>query len=142
MNDVLKLADEKLLIQKRIIAGINGLRRHRVNRADVSILDRIVPLVAPRLAYQNRGKEALSFVPFLHREKAQVPFKFAVVVHEIAILLQRYWELIRSDQTTGLYPRLKALEGWAKYGLEECELLGGPGVGYSLFNVALQKEGE
>lgn len=142
MNDELKLADEKLLIQKRIIAGINGLRKHLVNRADISILDRIVPLVAPRLAYQGRGRDALSFIQGLHRPKAMIPERTSVVFHEIAVLLDRYWELIRSDQTTGLYSRLTQLEGWAKYGLEECELLGGPTVGYDLFNRALQREGE
>lgn len=149
MQDEIKLADEKLQIQRRIQKGIFGLRGHLVNRADINVLDRITLLVNPGLAYRDhRGirpygpDELSSFISNLHRARAQVPKKLSVVFHEIAVLLFHYWELIRSDQTSGLDSRLIQLEGWAKYGLKECELLGGPGVGYSLFNRAVQKEGE
>lgn len=142
MKDEIKLADEKIQIQKRINRVINGLRRHLVHRADVNVLDRLSILVSPGLAYKEEGRMALSFIRDLNRSKAQVPEKLAVVFHEAAHLLLRFWELIRTDQTVGLYTLLDHLEGYAKTGLDECELLGGPSIGYSLFNRAVQREGE
>lgn len=143
MNDETKLADKKIQIQNRIRDALMGLRLYlRADRAALAYLDRIVVLVSPRMAYQDRGKDALSFLPNLHREKARTPEKHTIVFHEIAILLQRYWELIRTDQTSRLYSRLIRLEGWAKHGFNECEILGGPNIGYTLFDLAAQREGE
>lgn len=140
-NDEVTLKEKKLLIQQRISKAIVGLRRHwRADRTATAALDRIAILVNPGMAY-GRGKDALSFLPDIHRERARTPKKVVIVLHEIAHLLFRYWELTRQDETTELDIRLRHLEGWAKYGLKDCQILGGPNIGYSLFNAAAQKEG-
>ena len=64
----------------------------------------------------------------------------AIVLHEVKLAIIRWWELIRTGQTTGLDELIGNLEGYAEYGLDECEVLGSPEDGYHIFNRAMQTE--
>lgn len=135
------LKQEKLDIEHRIKTVIIQLERQFVDRAKLTELGLLLVMVTPGNAYRNLGRDRLSFIPDLHRNHPHNETKWAVLLHDLGLALLAYWELIRIDESMFLPTRLAKIEGYAKYGLDQCDLLGDVQTGFYLFNKALQQEG-
>lgn len=137
MNDILSVADQKLAAQTRIRNAISGIKRQIVARGRLTILDRLLGLVVPDHAYGDHAS-LLCFVADLHRNRSRAATKWGVVLHNLGSLLVAYWTLTRYDESVGLAGLLQRVEDYARYGFEQCNLLGDMENGFYLFNRAAQ----
>jgi len=137
MNDNLSIADQKLAAAARIRNAISGIKRQIADRGPLTILDRLLSLVRPGLAYKERNA-LLCFAANLHRTRSHQGTQWAVMLHDIGTLLNAYWALIRTDESVNLSALLRQVEDYAQYGFQQCDLLGDMEEGFYLFNKAAQ----
>jgi len=131
---------EHAVIAVKLRQAISGLRRQLGSRPDITLLDRLMELVESGRAWDHMGPTALTnLLPFTQYSETRTAKKRAVVFHEIGQALIRYWELVRTSETIGLGRLLQRLEDYGEFGIDSCELLGGPSSGYSLFNRKAQE---
>lgn len=138
MKEIVGLAEIKINYAKRIKAAITGIRR-QVLPCDQGLLDRLQSIAVPGFAYDEKGMYELEFIPGLWRDRTRNMSKYAVVIHEIGQVLREYWTLIRTDDAIGLDYLVQRLENYAECGFKSYELLGGPDVGFGLFDPRLQQ---
>lgn len=137
MNDILSIADQKLAVQARIRNVIGGIKRQIVDRGQLTILDRLLSIVLPDLAYDDHTI-LLYFVGDQHRNRSHAGTKWGAVLHDLGSLLVAYWVLIRTDESVCLPSCLQRAEDYARYGFQQCDLLGDVANGFCLFNKAAQ----
>lgn len=130
----------KVAIQSKLRTAIKDIRSQLIRRPDISLLDRLMELVQPGFAYDQRGEAILgSILPHIRYVNTRTPKPIAIVLHEIGRALLLYWELERTDECVGLGHLLRRLSDYGQDGIQACELLGGIENGYSLFNRAAQR---
>lgn len=139
MKDELTVREQKVAAEDRIKAAIVQLKRQFVDRSKLTVLDKFLVITVPGRAYADTST-TLSFVPDMHRNQTHLGAKWAVLIYDLARLLMAYWEFIRSDESQSLSQRLWRVEDYAKYGLDQCDLLGDVEHGFYLFNKAAQQE--
>ena len=128
------------VIATKLRRAIFNLRRQLASRPDISLLDRLMELVESGKAWDHKGVCALAtLLPFIQYSETRTAKPRAVVFHEIGQALIRYWELVQTSETIGLGRLLQRLEDYGEFGIDSCELLGGPSTGYSLFNRKAQE---
>ena len=131
---------DHVVIGVELRTAISNLRRQLATRPDITLLDRLMELVESGKAWNHMGPTALgTLLPFIQYAETRTAKPRAVVFHEIGLALIRYWELVRTSETIGLGRLLQRLEDYGEFGIDSCELLGGPETGYSLFNREAQK---
>jgi len=131
---------EHAVIAVKLRRAISNLRRQLGSRPDITLLDRLMELVESGKAWDHTGSTALAtLLPFIQYSETRTAKARAVVFHEIGQALIRYWELVRTGETVGLGRLLQRLEDYGEFGIDSCELLGGPSSGDSLFNQKAQE---
>lgn len=132
MIDYVTIAQRKTEVAGRLIAALYKIKRRNIPRLEQRILENLAECVTPARAYRTdrdmylpHGRPVRNWS--LHASKMSILFHEA---HQAVIL---YWELIRTDEATGLERMIKRLEYYAANGYKGCGLLGGSSVGYTLF---------
>lgn len=118
-------------VAQRLRAVLRKLSRFTPGPNDAGVLDRLPELVCPQMAHEGVGEGQMPGA-FPYRELAPIGRIAAVLVHEAKLAIVRYWELVRTDETTGLIELIERLEGYVKDGLGKYELAGDEPRGYHL----------
>jgi len=133
MGEITGLANIKKDYARRIKFAIVEIRR-QILPCDQIVFDQFLRIVTPNCAYDAIGAHQLNWIPGLHRDRTREGNKLAVVVHEIGKAILLYYDLIRTDDEVGLDHLVQRLENYAENGFKGYELLGGPDIGYGLFD--------
>ena len=108
----------------RLRNALHGLQRKLGAAPNVAgQLTRCRELFDSRRAWEDQD---LLPSPIPTRSRCDSDKLVAIVLHETKLAIIRWWELIRTGQTTGLDDLIGNLEGYAEHGLGECVVLGGP----------------